>query len=79
MLCYLYELTVTGEVGADLFNFGLTVYSTNALAGLAPLGPMRTSHCSVPKWNISTHLEEQKLNMLKEGQAGEGGGTVGQF
>ena len=30
MLCYLYELTVTAEVGADLFNFGLTVYSTNA-------------------------------------------------
>ena len=28
MLCYLYELTVT--VGADLLNFGLTVYSTNA-------------------------------------------------
>ena len=23
-------------VGADLFNFGLTVYSTNAKAGLAP-------------------------------------------
>ena len=25
------------EVEADLFNFGLTVYSTNAKAGLAPL------------------------------------------
>ena len=29
MLCFLYELTVTAIVGADLFNFGLTVYSTN--------------------------------------------------
>ena len=25
-----------GDPGADLFNFGLTVYSTNAKAGLAP-------------------------------------------
>ena len=30
------EFTVTAEVGADLFNFGLTVYSTNTKAGLAP-------------------------------------------
>ena len=30
------ELTVIAEVGADLFNFGLTVYSTNAKAGPAP-------------------------------------------
>ena len=29
---YLFESTV----GADLFNFGLTVYSTNTKAGLAP-------------------------------------------
>ena len=46
ILCVV-ELTVTTEVGADLFNFGLTVgadlfnfgltvYSTNAKAGLAP-------------------------------------------
>ena len=41
-----------------------------------PLGLMRTDHinCSVPKWNISTHLEGQKINLLREGQAGEGGG-----
>ena len=32
----LFEFTVTAKVGADLFNFGLTVYSTNAKAGLAP-------------------------------------------
>ena len=32
----MFELTFTTEVGADLFNFGLTVYSTNAKAGLAP-------------------------------------------
>ena len=40
-------------------------------------GPMMTGHinCSVPKWNISNHLEGQKINMLREGQAGEGGGV----
>ena len=40
-----------------------------------PLGPMRTGHinCSVPKWNISTLLEGQKINLLREGQAGGGG------
>ena len=33
---------------------------------------MRTDHinCSVPKWNISTHLEGQKINLLREGQVG---------
>ena len=30
-----FELTFTTEVGANLFNFGLTVYSTNAKAGPA--------------------------------------------
>ena len=33
---YVFECTVTTKVGADLFNFGLTVYSTNTKAGLAP-------------------------------------------
>ena len=32
----LFESTVTFEVGVELFNFGLTVYSTNAKVGLAP-------------------------------------------
>ena len=31
-----FELTITTKFGADLFNIGLTVYSTNAKAGLAP-------------------------------------------
>ena len=31
-------------------------------------------NCSVPKWNISTNLEGQKINLLREGQVGEGGG-----
>ena len=30
ILCFLSESTFTAKVGADLFNFGLTVYSTNA-------------------------------------------------
>ena len=33
-ICYLYEITVTAKDGADLFNSGVTVYSTNTLAGL---------------------------------------------
>ena len=75
MLFYLYELTVTAKVGADLFNFGLTVYSIR-LSWSGPSVPMRTGHinCSVPKCNISSHLEEQTINLLREGQAGGGGG-----
>ena len=38
--CFLLDIQksqqFTAKVGADLFNFGLTVYSTNAKAGPAP-------------------------------------------
>ena len=40
----------TGKVGADLFNFGLTVYSTNAKAGPAPRALWGLATSTVQYW-----------------------------